>query len=379
MTGEKDFPKSKGLLIPKEIFLHWIDALRNKWSVIGPVKFGGEKKAFHERGAATPVKAGGTASFREISSYRELFLDYQSTMLPPGKTFLLRPDEELLRFTIGDGMSVREVLPEERKNRIIFGIHPCDVNAILYLDRTFLGAFIDPFYQALRENTMLIALNCTSIDRTCFCSSVGAGPYLKAESGYDMLLTDFGSDYLVEIKSKRAKEMFVLRGQTAGPHQEEEKAEKEAVLLKSFKKSVTIQSGILMENLAHPIWKRTADERCLSCGNCVMVCPTCFCHDIVDRVEMNLKEAVRYRRWDACQDLRFAEVHGGNFRGKRSARLRQFVMHKLDYEEQYGRPGTVGCGRCIRWCPTSIDLTEISKTIMEGQVEGGEKKPVLSI
>jgi ferredoxin len=95
-----------------------------------------------------------------------------------------------------------------------------------------------------------------------------------------------------------------------------------------------------------------------------MVCPTCFCYDTWDRAELDLSVIERIRRWDSCQDERFAEVHGGNFRSTREARLRQFVCHKLSYwVEQYGCFGCVGCGRCVTWCPTGIDLTEIAAEI----------------
>lgn len=349
MTGEQDFPKYKK--IPKADFLRWIDALRDGFSVLGP------------------VRAGTETVFREIRSSDELFMDYKSTMIPPGKEFLFKPIEEILRFEIKDGsVSIEEIKPE-RKKAVAVGIHPCDMNAILYLDRTFLGAFIDPYYEARRQDTIIIALNCISVSETCFCSSVGTGPYLKADEGYDMLLTDFGEDYLVELKSRRVLDIFRLKGKKTGHEETNLKLKKEQALIKSFKKTISIQSELLMKNLNHPVWKRTAEEKCLSCSNCVMVCPTCFCHNIRDKIEMSLRTVKRLRQWDACQDTAFAEVHGGNYRADRAARLRQFVLHKLNYTEQYGSLGTVGCGRCIKWCPTGIDLTEIAKSIMESNLE----------
>jgi ferredoxin len=125
--------------------------------------------------------------------------------------------------------------------------------------------------------------------------------------------------------------------------------------------------NLFIKNMEHRVWRHTADRRCLSCTNCVMVCPTCFCYDVVDEISMDLKTATRHRQLDACQDAKFAEVHGGNFRQRRAARLRQFVTHKLDQTGQYGVPGTVGCGRCITWCPTGIDLTEMAKEIQREQ------------
>jgi sulfhydrogenase subunit beta (sulfur reductase) len=118
------------------------------------------------------------------------------------------------------------------------------------------------------------------------------------------------------------------------------------------------------------VWKRTAEERCLGCTNCTMVCPTCFCYNLKDYMSFDLASCERYRYWDSCQELHFAEVAGGgNFRFSRMARLRQFVTHKLaTWVEQFGCFGCIGCGRCMTWCPTKIDLTEMAKEIMNSKI-----------
>ena len=267
-------------------------------------------------------------------------------------------------------ITIDEIAPVAEK-QVITGVHPCDVNAILYLDRTFLGAFKDRHYEARRKNTLIISLNCTHVGDNCFCSSVGAGPFLHAVGGYDMLLTDFESEYLVEIKSREAEELFGLEGKGAGRDEMRFKAEKEKSMQGKFRKTTNVSGldNIFEENREHHIWQQTAEDKCLSCANCVMVCPTCFCYDLRDEMSMDLKTVTRYRCFDACQDIRFAEVHGGNFRQSRAARLRQFVTHKLDQTNQYGVFGTVGCGRCITWCPTGIDLTEITKEIQKFKIQ----------
>ena len=168
-------------------------------------------------------------------------MEYETTMLSPGKLFLYKPNEELFRFTFNENppptppgeelypppqggvrwqsfhrkISIDEIHPM-REKQIIVGVHPCDVNAILYLDRTFLRTFKDPHYEARRKNTLIISLNCTHVGGNCFCSSVGAGPFLHSVGGYDMLLTDFESEYLIEIKSREAEELFGLKGRGAG-------------------------------------------------------------------------------------------------------------------------------------------------------------------
>lgn len=346
MTGD---PASRisDLLVPKASFFTWLDSLRERLSIIGP------------------VAEEGQAVFREIASSGELYMEYESTMLSPGKVYLCSPREDLFRLSFGKGLSIEEP-PRDSAQRIIVGIHACDTNAVLYLDRTFLGTFRDPLYGERRRNTIFIALNCGTASKNCFCSSVGTGPFLKAESGYDMLLTDFGEDYLVEIKTAGARRLFDVDDIRGAGHEDFRlKDEKERSALRTFTKTINTEglNKLLRENPEHPVWRHTAEERCLSCTNCVMVCPTCFCYDVVDEISMDMKTVRRYRQWDACQDTRFAEVHGGNFRARRSARLRQFVTHKLDQMHQYGVSGTVGCGRCITWCPTGIDLTEMAKQV----------------
>ncbi|MEW6001715.1 MAG: 4Fe-4S dicluster domain-containing protein [Nitrospirota bacterium] len=350
MTGERGF-QEYSLLIPKKSFFNWIDNLRSAYRVLGP------------------VKVRDQAVFKEVSSSADLFMEYLTTMLSPGKIFIYKAREDILKFRWERTLSIEEIKPEIEK-QVIVGIHPCDTNAILYLDIHFQHAFVDPFYKARRNNTILIALNCTQVTKDCFCSSVGTGPFLKAKSGYDMLLTDFGEDYLVELKSPRIFEIFNLEGKKADADVWRLKSEKEETLIESFKKFIDIEGldDLYMRNLDHPVWADTADRRCLSCSNCVMVCPTCFCYDVVEEMSVDIESGKMFRQLDACQDLKFAEVYGGNFRRIRASRLRQFQMHNLGYTAQYGLLKTVGCGRCITWCPTRIDLTEVAKEIQRSPI-----------
>ncbi len=364
MTGANASRRGYRAILPEAALARWIERLGELYALTGPV--GG----------------GVAARFTEISRFEQLDLDYQSTMLPPGKKYLFAPVEEVLSYDVSGGVFSSGPHPSGPK-RALIGVHPCDVNAILYLDMVFLsGPYADPFYRARRESTFIIALNCKSVTDLCFCHLVGAGPFLKAGTGYDILLTEIGEDggagcgsgknkkkFMVELVSEKARELcdVLSLGQMPQEKDFEKMRAMEAALLKSFKKDLDmggVQSALLARPEHHAL-RKTADSRCLSCSNCVMVCPTCFCHDVRDETDISLSGARRTRRWDACQDISFAKVHGGNFRAQRHARLRQFVYHKLDYEEQFGKKGTVGCGRCIRWCPTGIDLTEIARSMME--------------
>jgi sulfhydrogenase subunit beta (sulfur reductase) len=346
MTGGPGSPRSE-VIISKKSFAGWIDSLLEQFPVIGP------------------SRDGGHHVFRKINAAAELAMDYQTTMLSPAKLFIYKPKEELFRFSCSNPAEITET-PAVYEKQIIVGVHPCDTHALMYLDRTFLGTYTDVYYEARRRHTIIISLNCTGIAPNCFCSSVGTGPFLKADSGFDLLLTDFGDEYLVEAGTERARSLLKLtEAKKAAGREVAYKADREKSILQGITKTIEMDglNVILKDNPDHPVWGITAEKKCLSCSNCVMVCPTCFCFDMVDEISMDMKTVTRHRQLDACQDRRFAEVHGGNYRSRRTARLRQFVMHKLDQTHQYGVFGTVGCGRCITWCPTGIDLTEMAKAI----------------
>lgn len=350
MTGAPG-SRISDLIVNKKNFFSWLDSLREKFTLIGP------------------VTKGGQTEFGTVSSSHEMDLAYASTMLSPGKVYLYKPRERIFQFSLNKGFHIEESEPETGQ-RVIVGVHSCDTHAILYLDKTFLGSFRDPLYESRRNSSIIISVNCEAASKNCFCTSMGTGPYLKAEGGYDMVLTDFGSDYLVELKTERALALFDPDdAKKAGPDAFAYKQEKEQSAAMTLKKWIDTSrlDRLLISHPDHPVWRRTAEQACLSCANCVMVCPTCFCYDVFDEISMDRKSVRRIRQWDACQDARFSEVYGGNYRARRSARLRQFVTHKLDQKHQYGVFGTVGCGRCITWCPTGIDLTEMAKEVLKSE------------
>lgn len=355
--------EERAKILRKENLASWVGNLIQDYEVIGPIQKGEE------------------IAFRPIGSVKELALNYITPMLSP-KGLLYPPREVLFTFRKGEGFT--EVEPKLRRKRIIFGVHPCDLNAILILDRVFLGGYeactepfdgvytergrsaqdklsrSDGYYRARRENTLLVALTCSRVGEKCFCASMGFGPSL--EEGYDLLLTDLNDRYLVEIGSVSGQEMLKKASlEEASPQDKETKERKLKALEEEMPKTVDTQDlpHILRRNLRHPVWAKYKDI-CLACANCTMVCPTCYCYDMADRTELDLEEGVRERSWDSCFNPEFAQVHGGNFRAGRDSRLRQFVCHKMSYwTEQYGCFGCVGCGRCIAWCPVGIDITEI--------------------
>lgn len=246
------------------------------------------------------------------------------------------------------------------------GIRACDLAAMSLLDKIFLdGPVRHHGYEGTRKNIFIVSVNCLHPGENCFCDSMGTGPEVK--EGFDLSITEIRSALVVEPGTPTGQALLEKL-----PHEEITDIdidEKKAVVShcrERMKKSMKTGDlpGIIYRNMEHPRWTEIAD-RDLECGNCTMVCPTCFCNSSFDilsvkTISANLKEVpgIRKRTWDSCFSKNFARVHGGNFRPSRRARYRHWMTHKLAYWiDQFGRPGCVGCGRCITWCPVGIDIT----------------------
>lgn len=242
----------------------------------------------------------------------------------------------------------------------IIGVRGCDLAALALQDRHFLaGSSVDEPYRARRECLFLIAVNCTHPASTCFCASTGDGPAVHA--GYDLLLDELDEGYLVNAGSDKGKKILQELGT-----QVVTSAQKKAIVRQnrhaSTSQTRSLPSGnleqALFSQLHHPRWQAVA-ERCLSCGNCTSVCPTCFCYSEQDSGTLDLTRSEHVREWDSCFTQGHSYIHGMTIRADTKLRYRQWLTHKLgSWHSQYGRSGCVGCGRCISWCPVGIDLTE---------------------
>ncbi len=259
-----------------------------------------------------------------------------------------------------------EVPAVKDKPMAFIGIRACDLTAMSLLDKIFLeGPVRHSGYEARRKDIFIVAVNCLHPGDNCFCDSMGAGP--EAKEGFDLAITEISNSLLVEAGSVQGE--AVLERLPHDGVNDIDLDEKKSLVSRCrdlMKKSMKTRDlpGIIYKNMEHPRWAEIA-RKDLECGNCTMVCPTCFCNSSFDilsvkTISANLKEfpGIRKRTWDSCFSRNFARVHGGNFRPSRRARYRHWMTHKLAYWiDQFGRPGCVGCGRCITWCPAGIDIT----------------------
>jgi ferredoxin len=282
------------------------------------------------------------------------------------KPLVFTPYEKLWSSTKNSngGLSFNPIIPEDNKLAII-GVRACDIAALYLMDKHFLHDHSkDAHYLARRQNMFLVVMNCTRSAQTCFCVSTDDGP--RAHYGYDIVMTELDDGYTIDSLSEHGKN--ILQQLDTQPANEEQKsAEVEAIqnainLQKRNLPSHNLKK-ILFENLQHPHWDDIA-QRCLSCGNCTAVCPTCFCHAEFDTPDLGGKENLHIRQWDSCFTSEHSYIHGITIRSQTSQRYRQWLTHKLgSWHDQFGRSGCVGCGRCISWCPVEIDLTEEIKII----------------
>jgi ferredoxin len=262
----------------------------------------------------------------------------------------------------GDGFAVEEEAVDPPRLALI-GVRSCDLHAIAVQDRVFLGgAVTDPDYAARRRDVFVVAVNCGQAGGTCFCVSMGTGP--RAREGFDLALTELreGPSRLhVEVGSERGAALLARLEWTPATPDEVRAADAVVEHTASSMGRTLDTTGIkelLYRSYEHPRWDDVA-ARCLTCANCTLVCPTCFCATTEDVTDLTGEHAERWRTWDSCFTLAHSYVHGGSVRATPRSRYRQWLVHKLaTWIDQFGTSGCVGCGRCITWCPVGIDLTE---------------------
>ena len=279
---------------------------------------------------------------------------------PPVRRLVqVRASGDGLTFSSGDAGADRAEPPRYA----FIGVRACELKAIAVQDRVFLGdRYVDPGYRARREAAFVVAVNCGQAGGTCFCTSMGSGP--KVTDRFDLALTELidpdGHRLLVEVGSERGAELLQEIPHRAASDREQTTAER-LVRTTAEQMGRTMDTAdikdLLYRNRDSGHWQEVA-SRCLSCANCTMVCPTCFCTTVEDVTDLDGSHAERWQKWDSCFTMDFSYLHGGSVRPSTAGRYRQWLTHKLaSWFDQFGTSGCVGCGRCITWCPVGIDLT----------------------
>jgi ferredoxin len=259
--------------------------------------------------------------------------------------------------------------PETPVAYAFLAVRACELAAVAVQDRVLRdGPYVDPWYARAREQAFFVGVSCGAPASSCFCASMGTGP--GVETGHDLAVTELfdphAHELLAESGTERGEEVLTALQAAVSWREpvDDDRAAAQAVIEGSVARmsrrlDPVAARDVLAANLDHPRWDDVA-ERCLSCTNCTLVCPTCFCSAVEDVTSLDGERAERVERWDSCFTLGHSVLHGaGSVRGDTRARYRQWLTHKLStWWDQFDESGCVGCGRCITWCPAGIDLTE---------------------
>ncbi len=317
-----------------------------------------------------PVSRGyNNYSFEEVSSGGEIAVKYIPTILPP-KKFFMPQQETLLEYDISKDLHTEAVV--ESEEMVLFGVHTCDIAGIQCLNMVFSEHPEDYNYLTRKKKIKIIGLECNEYcDEHAVCCLMNT--YMP-DGGYDLLFTDLGDYFIVHVNTRageeivRAADLFESAENSHLEELEKLREKKRTV----FKKELPIELGSIPElfdrSFESKVWS-DLDERCLACGNCTMVCPTCYCFDMRDEINLDLSTGKRYRVWDSCQLEPFARIAGGmNFQKTRAGRQRHRYYRKFRYPvNKFSRFFCTGCGRCSRACIAGIRLKETLEALMESR------------
>lgn len=310
-----------------------------------------------------PAKVDGITKFAPWGQGVELAMD-SNTLLPP-KDNLFPQMEKMYKFRVQGLAAEIENLDEAPQSQILFGVRPCDVKSIVCMDHVFLTKkFVDQFYKSKRDNTIIVALGCVKPGKTCFCTSVGINPGQAPTA--DIMMYDLGDDYGYEAQTDKGRAFIGAFDALAS------ESSKNAPATGGF--TLVVDAFDITEKLQkmfnHPMWADIS-RKCLGCGACTYLCPTCHCFDI--NGETRGDQGIKFRCWDSCMFPEYTLMASGhNPRPTRKERVRNRFLHKLQYfKERYGELLCVGCGRCLAKCPVNMDITKIIKMVKEAEPNVG--------
>lgn len=351
------------LFIDRDGFTSLLECLKSwGYELIGPTVRDGAI-VFAPIGSADDLPRGvreiqGAGSYRVESSGNDRFFGFVSGP-DSAKRFLFPPREVFRRIErSGRELKVHEV--HQDQNYAFIGLRACDLAAVSIQDRVFLsGPGVLPGYQQRRNAAFFVGVDCTQPAANCFCTSMGHGPICS--SGYDISLTELDYGFLARAASERGEQ--ALRSVPSREATDDEMAggraaTREAESSMGRELDASGLAALLLGSRESARWEDVA-ERCVACGNCTAVCPTCFCHDVTDASDLLGASSERAREWATCFSVEFSHTASGDVRTSGASRYRQWLTHKFGtWIDQFGASGCVGCGRCITWCPVGIDVTE---------------------
>ncbi|MDF1538293.1 MAG: 4Fe-4S dicluster domain-containing protein [Candidatus Thorarchaeota archaeon] len=331
--------------IRKDEITKLVETLQEKYDVYGPIP----RRTSHV--------------FDKIEDASKVDLGYDSTIMSP-KKYLTPTNQVMMRVGLKD-TTIEDSTEDPRasKPRVLFGVHACDINGILFLDKVFGGIYNDPYYAANRENTTLVGINCLEPCKYGFCRSVEKNFVLE---GYDLFLTAISeTHYYVHVGSPKGDDLIYSAGDVFSEASlEDNNLFKTALRKKHESHSDDLYLDYINETLDmawdDPIWDELG-ELCMNCGSCALVCPTCYCFDVKDNLDLTLTNVERTRKWDTCLYYDFATVAGNhNFRSHPPSRLKYRFYHKFRAAvHEHGTIACTGCGRCTATCPAGISIKEV--------------------
>jgi sulfhydrogenase subunit beta (sulfur reductase) len=340
--------KLKPLKLNKKDFQSFLKDLAKDYDLFAPVRL-----------------AEGVSVYKKIDPAEEIDLDSSNPQKPVKEVFFPQ-SEAMLRFEKAENRQRVTSTDEVKKPRVVLGARACDIQAISLLDDVFLGKeYTDVYFLQKRKTTTLIGFACNHPLSTCFCASTGGGPFTR--EGSDLFFIDLGEAYLVEPLTEKGKALTQNKLFAKASAKEIALAsdlEKKAVKKSDASLPVEGIEKKLDQLMESRFWDRV-HEKCIGCGVCTFLCPTCHCFDIVD--EAVNEQGQRVRNWDTClSSLYSLETSGHNPRPTGRERTRQRVMHKFNYfPKNFKKIACVGCGRCILYCPVNFDIRQVIQEIKD--------------
>lgn len=343
-------------VIAKEALPELFGLISRENKTVGPVRIA-------ESNDGKPIHA-----FAPVSEFAQLDLSYTTTKLP-AKHYFLPYTETLATYTFKNGDWTKRVDFNADEPVVLFGLHPCDINALNKLDKVLLkGAYPMPYYVAKRKNLFIVGMDCMP-EPHCFCNSMGSD---TAINGFDMFITDLGEKYFVEVLTNTAYN-FLMQVRTEEPSDADHMTYKHRAEAKNAAFTTHVDTTDLTKILdlefQSPVWEHWGN-RCFSCGSCANVCPTCYCYGVEESVSIDLKSTQKTRRLYSCNLVDFAEVAGGhNFRPQGGVRLKYRYYHKhRGFVEAYEEPLCVGCGRCQLSCLAGISVPQVVASVRAEEI-----------